>query len=134
MCGIIGVTGVPDAARVAYLGLYSLQHRGQESAGMVVVNGEGVARSHRGMGLVSDVFSERVLSELPGDVAIGHARYSTAGTSVLANAQPMLAGYREGPLALAHNGNLTTLSSCAPISSPKAPCSRARPTAKCWYI
>src|SRR5437879_1747072 len=107
MCGIVGVTGVPDAARVAYLGLYSLQHRGQESAGMVVVNGEGVARSHRGMGLVSDVFSERVLSELPGDVAIGHTRYSTAGTSVLANAQPMLAGYREGPLALAHNGNLT---------------------------
>src|SRR5690349_21358701 len=107
MCGIVGVTGVPDAARVAYLGLYSLQHRGQESAGMVVVNGEGVARSHRGMGLVSDLFSERVLSELPGDVAIGHTRYSTAGTSVLANAQPMLAGYREGPLALAHNGNLT---------------------------
>src|SRR5436189_260454 len=107
MCGIIGVTGVPDAARVAYLGLYSLQHRGQESAGMVVVDGEGVARSHRGMGLVSDIFNERVLSDLPGDVAIGHARYSTAGSSVLANAQPMLARYREGPLALAHNGNLT---------------------------
>src|SRR6266581_2439332 len=102
MCGIIGVTGVPDAARVAYLGLYSLQHRGQESAGMVAVDGEGVARSHRGMGLVSDVFSERVLNDLPGDVAIGHTRYSTAGTSVLANAQPMLARYREGPLALAH--------------------------------
>src|SRR6266576_4043301 len=107
MCCIIGVTGVPDAARVAYLVLYSLQHRGQESAGLVVVNGAGVARSHRGMGLVSGVFSERVLSELSGDVAIGHTRYSTAGTSVLANAQPMLAGYREGPLALAHNGNLT---------------------------
>src|SRR6266513_2456533 len=107
MCGIIGVTGVPDAARVAYLGLYSLQHRGQESGGMVVVDGEGVARSHRGMGLVSDIFNEKVLSDLPGDVAIGHTRYSTAGTSVLANAQPMLARYREGPLALAHNGNLT---------------------------
>ena len=107
MCGIIGVTGIPDAARVAYLGLYSLQHRGQESAGMVAVDGAGVARSHRGMGLVSDVFSEKVLAELPGDVAIGHTRYSTTGTSVLANAQPMLAGYREGPLALAHNGNLT---------------------------
>src|SRR6266700_3208387 len=107
MCGIIGVTGVRDAARVAYLGLYSLQHRGQESAGMVAVDGEGVARSHRGMGLVSDIFNERVLSDLPGDVAIGHTRYSTAGTSVLANAQPMLARYREGPLALAHNGNLT---------------------------
>ncbi|HVH08427.1 MAG TPA: amidophosphoribosyltransferase [Gemmatimonadales bacterium] len=107
MCGIIGVTGVPDAARVAYLGLYSLQHRGQESAGMVAVSSAGVARSHRGMGLVSDIFNERVLAELEGDVAIGHTRYSTAGTSVLANAQPMLAGYREGPLALAHNGNLT---------------------------
>jgi amidophosphoribosyltransferase len=107
MCGIIGVTGVPDAARVAYLGLYSLQHRGQEAAGLVAVDGEGVARSHRGMGLVSDVFGERVLNDLPGDVAIGHTRYSTAGTSVLANAQPMLARYREGPLALAHNGNLT---------------------------
>jgi amidophosphoribosyltransferase len=74
---------------------------------MVAVDGAGVARSHRGMGLVSDVFSETVLAELPGDVAIGHTRYSTTGTSVLANAQPMLAGYHEGPLALAHNGNLT---------------------------
>jgi len=107
MCGIIGVSGVPDASRVAYLGLYSLQHRGQESAGMVAVDGEGVARSHRGMGLVSDVFGEPALAGLQGDVAIGHTRYSTAGSSVLANAQPILAGYREGPLALAHNGNLT---------------------------
>src|SRR5216684_9098564 len=107
MCGIIGVAGVPDASRLAYLGLYSLQHRGQESAGVVTVDGAGVARSHRGMGLVSDVFSETVLAGLPGDVAIGHTRYSTAGSSVLANAQPILAGYREGPLALAHNGNLT---------------------------
>src|SRR5213596_1194657 len=74
---------------------------------MVAVDGEGAPRSHRGMGLVSDIFNERVLSDLPGDVAIGHTRYSTAGTSVLANAQPMLARYREGPLALAHNGNLT---------------------------
>jgi len=107
MCGIIGVSGVPDAARLAYLGLYSLQHRGQESAGIVAVDGEGVARSHRGMGLVGEVFSEQVLAGLPGDVAIGHTRYSTAGTSVLANAQPVLARYREGPLALGHNGNLT---------------------------
>src|SRR5712691_13502526 len=107
MCGIIGVSGVPDGARQVYLGLYSLQHRGQESAGIVAVDGAGAARSHRGMGLVSDIFNEQVLGELPGDVAIGHTRYSTAGTSVLANAQPMLAGYREGPLALAHNGNLT---------------------------
>ena len=107
MCGIIGVSGVPDAARQVYLGLYSLQHRGQESAGVVAVDSAGAARSHRGMGLVSDIFSEQVMAGLPGDVAIGHTRYSTAGTSVLANAQPMLAGYREGPLGLAHNGNLT---------------------------
>jgi len=107
MCGIIGVSGVPDASRVAYLGLYSLQHRGQESAGLVALDGEGVARSHRGMGLVSDTFTESVLAGLPGDVAIGHTRYSTAGSSVLANAQPILARYREGPLALGHNGNLT---------------------------
>jgi amidophosphoribosyltransferase len=111
MCGIIGVSGVPDASRVTYLGLYSLQHRGQESAGVVAVNAEGIARTHRGMGLVSDVFSEAVLAGLPGDVAIGHTRYSTAGSSVLANAQPILAGYREGPLALAHNGNLTNAES-----------------------
>src|SRR5258706_9449434 len=111
MCGIIGVSGVPDAARVAYLGLYSLQHRGQESAGMVAVDGEGVARSHRGMGLVSDIFGEPALAGLQGDVALGHTRYSTAGSSVLANAQPILAGYREGPLALAHNGNLTNAGS-----------------------
>src|SRR5574341_1550187 len=107
MCGVIGVSGVPDAARLAYLGLYSLQHRGQESAGIVAVDGEGVARSHRGMGLVADVFPESVLPGLAGDVAIGHTRYSTAGSSVLANAQPILARYREGPLALGHNGNLT---------------------------
>jgi amidophosphoribosyltransferase len=107
MCGIIGVSGVPEASRIGYLGLYSLQHRGQESAGIVAVDGAGVARAHRGMGLVSDVFGETVLSTLPGDVAIGHTRYSTAGTSVIANAQPILAGYHEGPLALAHNGNLT---------------------------
>src|SRR5690349_17006250 len=107
MCGIIGVAGIPEASRLAYLGLYSLQHRGQESAGVVTVDGAGVAHAHRGMGLVSDVFNEAVLSGLRGDVAIGHTRYSAAGSSVLANAQPILAGYHEGPLALAHNGNLT---------------------------
>src|SRR5439155_229465 len=78
-----------------------------QAAGAAAAVAVGPARSHRGMGLVSDVFDEQVLSQLPGDVAIGHTRYSTAGTSVLANAQPMLARYREGPLALAHNGNLT---------------------------
>src|SRR5262249_28275309 len=100
MCGIIGVSGVPDAAPKARLGVDSLQHRGQEASGVVAVDGEGVARSRRGMGLVSDVFTESVLTGLPGDTAIGHTRYSTAGSSVLANAQPILARYREGPLAL----------------------------------
>ena len=107
MCGIIGISGIPDAARLAYLGVYSLQHRGQESGGIVAVDGTGAARAHRGMGLVADIFTEPILDGLPGDVAIGHTRYSTTGSSVLQNAQPILARYREGPLALAHNGNLT---------------------------
>src|SRR2546428_273498 len=107
MCGVIGVSGVPDAARVAYLGLYALQHRGQESAGVVTIGTQGEPHSHRGMGLVGDIFLEHDLRELPGDVAVGHTRYSTTGSSVLANAQPCLANYRGGALALAHNGNLT---------------------------
>src|SRR5207247_9031813 len=94
MCGIIGVAGVLDASRVTYLGLYSLQHRGQESAGMVTVDGAGVARSHRGMGLWSDVFTETVLGALPGVVAIGHTRYSTAGSWVLVSCEPVLEGYQ----------------------------------------
>jgi amidophosphoribosyltransferase len=107
MCGIIGVSGVPDAARVAYLGLYALQHRGQESAGIVAVDRETQARIRIGMGLVSENFDDEVLSRLPGDVAVGHTRYSTAGSTVLANAQPCLVNYRQGALSLAHNGNLT---------------------------
>jgi len=107
MCGIFGVSGVPDAARLTYLGLYALQHRGQESAGIVAVDGAGQARAHRGMGLVSENFDEASLGRLEGDVAVGHTRYSTAGSSVLANAQPLLIDYRRGPLTIAHNGNLT---------------------------
>jgi len=107
MCGVIGVSGVPDAARVAYLGLYALQHRGQESAGIVSVDDGGHAKLHRAMGLVSDAFNETALRELPGDVAVAHTRYSTAGSTVLANAQPYLVNYHAGPLSLAHNGNLT---------------------------
>ena len=75
MCGIIGVSALPDAARLAYLGLYALQHRGQESAGIVAIDGEGMARSHRGMGLVSENFDDQILAGLPGDVAVGHTRY-----------------------------------------------------------
>ncbi|HEX5004534.1 MAG TPA: amidophosphoribosyltransferase [Gemmatimonadales bacterium] len=107
MCGIIGVSGVPDAARVAYLGLYALQHRGQESAGIVAVSGDGETRMKVGMGLVSETFDEAELQKLPGDVAVGHTRYSTTGSTVLANAQPCLVNYRVGSLSVAHNGNLT---------------------------
>src|SRR5690349_10255029 len=106
MCGIIGVSGIPDAARLTYLGLYALQHRGQESAGIVAIDREGQARSHRGMGLVSETFEEATLATLPGDVAVGHTRYSTTGSTVLANAQPCNVATRCGPLAIAHNGNL----------------------------
>ncbi|HEY9016693.1 MAG TPA: amidophosphoribosyltransferase [Gemmatimonadales bacterium] len=106
MCGIIGVSGLPDAARLAYLGLYALQHRGQESAGVVAIDQEGCARAHRGMGLVSETFDEQTLANLPGDVAVGHTRYSTTGSTVLANAQPCSVNTRCGPLAIAHNGNL----------------------------
>ncbi|HWA58919.1 MAG TPA: amidophosphoribosyltransferase [Gemmatimonadales bacterium] len=107
MCGVFGVSGVPDAARLTYLGLYALQHRGQESTGIVAVDEHGHARAHRGMGLVSENFNETSLSKLLGDVAVGHTRYSTAGSSVLANAQPLLNDYKSGPLTIAHNGNLT---------------------------
>jgi amidophosphoribosyltransferase len=107
MCGIYGVWGVPDAANLVHLGLYALQHRGQESSGIVSAEAPNESNVHRGMGLVHDIFTEEVLDNLPGDVAIGHTRYSTAGSSALANAQPWLVNYREGPLALAHNGNLT---------------------------
>jgi len=86
MCGIIGVYGVPSASKVTFFGLYSLQHRGQESAGIAVFDGKQV-RHYRGMGLVSEVFDEKTLQELPGEIAIGHVRYSTAGSSTIINAQ-----------------------------------------------
>jgi amidophosphoribosyltransferase len=104
-CGIFGITGNPDAARLTYLGLYALQHRGQESAGIVTWDGE-TASQHRAMGLVNHVFDEEILDRLPGSVAIGHVRYSTTGQSKLMNAQPILVRFRGGSLAAAHNGNL----------------------------
>jgi amidophosphoribosyltransferase len=104
-CGIFGITGNPDAARLTYLGLYALQHRGQESAGIVTWDGE-TASQHRSMGLVNHVFDEEILDRLPGAVAIGHVRYSTTGQSKLMNAQPILVRFRGGSLAAAHNGNL----------------------------
>jgi amidophosphoribosyltransferase len=108
-CGIFGIYD-PDhnhnVANLTYLGLHSLQHRGQESAG-ICINHEGSFSIHKGMGLVSNVFSEDILSSLQGELAIGHVRYSTTGYSLVANAQPLLISSIKGDLALAHNGNLT---------------------------
>ena len=104
-CGVFAISGHPEAARLTYLGLYGLQHRGQESAGIVSSTG---TRLHQklGMGYVADVFDESSLSSLHGDMAVGHVRYSTTGESRLANAQPILTDSWRGPVALAHNGNL----------------------------
>src|SRR5438552_1092057 len=106
-CGVMGVYGHPEASKLTYLGLYALQHRGQEAAGIVSSDGK-ILHHHRQMGLVADVFDEAVLARLPGDSAIGHVRYSTAGTSVLRNSQPIIAETaKAGAVAVAHNGNLT---------------------------
>jgi len=105
MCGIVGIFGHPEASTLAYLGLYALQHRGQESAGIVTCRGDRFER-RAGMGEVADVFSKDVLSQLPGNCAIGHVRYSTSGASLSANVQPLLMRHHRGPIALAHNGNL----------------------------
>src|SRR6202171_4310334 len=104
-CGVFGVCDSQDAANIAYLGLYALQHRGQESAGIATLD-DGRIDVEREMGYVADVFNEARLSRLPGRTAIGHVRYSTAGASLLINAQPIVFATGRGPLALAHNGNL----------------------------
>ena len=105
-CGVMGIAGHPEAANLTYLGLYALQHRGQESAGIVTRDG-GESHIYKGMGLVADIFSHEVLATLPGRIAIGHVRYSTAGASNLRNAQPFLATTGNTQVAIAHNGNLT---------------------------
>ncbi len=105
-CGVFGIYNHAEAARMAYLGLHQLQHRGQESAGIVTTDGRRFY-SHVSMGLVADVFRRRTLDNLKGRTAIGHVRYGTAGVSSLANAQPLVVTAARGPLALAHNGNLT---------------------------
>ncbi|HEY7893498.1 MAG TPA: amidophosphoribosyltransferase [Gemmatimonadaceae bacterium] len=110
MCGIFGVHGAPDAAGLVHLGLYSLQHRGQESAGIVAVDADGVARAQRRMGLVSEGLMTGALDELKGTLSIGHTRYSTAGSSSIDNAQPVLVRFRGGYIALAHNGNIVNAS------------------------
>ena len=106
MCGIFGIFGHPEASNMTYLGLHALQHRGQESAGIVSTDGSSMYM-RREMGLVSDIFNEETLREIPGHAAIGHVRYSTAGSSTIKNAQPFARGILEGSLAIAHNGNLT---------------------------
>jgi amidophosphoribosyltransferase len=106
-CGVFGVLGRADAANLVYLGLYALQHRGQESAGIAAVGADGRILSEKEMGYVADVFTQERLARLPGDVAIGHVRYSTAGGSMLCNAQPIVAMTSKGQIAVAHNGNLT---------------------------
>jgi amidophosphoribosyltransferase len=106
MCGVFGILGHPEASNLTYLGLHALQHRGQESAGIVSSDGERLY-AHRAMGLVQAGFSPKDLAALPGDRAIGHVRYSTAGGSHLRNAQPFAVEYARGSIAVAHNGNLT---------------------------
>ena len=105
-CGVFGVYGHPKAAELAYYGLYALQHRGQESAGIVTSDGE-TFHAHKGMGLVPQVFTPDVMTELTGSMAIGHTRYSTTGSSRLVNAQPLTVDCARGQIAIAHNGNLT---------------------------
>jgi amidophosphoribosyltransferase len=105
-CGLFGVWGTPDASQICYQGLFSQQHRGQESAGIAVSDGVTL-NGHTGMGLVSQIFTPRMLEEeLKGQAAIGHVRYSTTGESKLCNAQPLMRQYLLGPVAVAHNGNL----------------------------
>lgn len=105
-CGVFGVWGVPEAAGLAYYGLHSLQHRGQEGCGIVTVNDDGVLRRVKGEGLVSEVFNEEKIASLPGSMAIGHVRYSTTGGGGIENVQPFLFRHNTGDFALAHNGNL----------------------------
>jgi len=105
MCGIFGIYPHKEAAKIAYLGLYALQHRGEESAGIVTYNGKKPF-IHKALGLVSDVFDEKILSNLKGDLAVGHVRYSTTGSTTLKNAQPFYVKSKAGHIAIAHNGNL----------------------------
>jgi amidophosphoribosyltransferase len=105
-CGVFGVFGHPEAAKLTYLGLYALQHRGQESSGIASSDGANL-HLHRSLGLVEEVFTPEVIERLPGNAAIGHTRYSTAGDTTLINAQPIAIDFNKGKLALGHNGNLT---------------------------
>ena len=105
-CGVAAIYGHPEASKLAYLSLYALQHRGQESAGIASSDGEHL-ELHKAMGLVSDIFTAETLARVPGSLAIGHTRYSTTGDSALLNAQPIRVECSKGKIALAHNGNIT---------------------------
>jgi amidophosphoribosyltransferase len=104
-CGVVAIYGHPEASKLAYLSLYALQHRGQESAGIASSNGERLYL-HKSMGLVSDIFTADALARVPGSLSIGHTRYSTTGDSALLNAQPIMVECNKGKIALAHNGNI----------------------------
>ena len=104
-CGVFGIFGHPEASWLTYLGLYALQHRGQEGAGICTADG-GLLHVHRGRGLIAEVFPRDVFASLPGKSAIGHNRYSTTGSDHASNLQPLIASYRDGTIAIAHNGNL----------------------------
>src|SRR5262249_26313142 len=108
-CGVFGIFGHPEAANLTYLGLYALQHRGQESAGIAASDGQHI-RLSKSMGYVNEAFSEKTLEKLPGNLAIGHVRYSTAGDSSSDNAQPILIDCAHGQIAIGHNGNLVNAS------------------------
>jgi len=105
-CGVFGISGREGATKLTYLGLYALQHRGQESAGIASTDGEAL-HVHKSMGLVQEIFTPEVIARLPGTAAIGHTRYSTAGDTTIMNAQPVVIDCNKGKLAVAHNGNLT---------------------------
>ncbi len=109
-CGVCGIFGHPDSAKLTYFGLYALQHRGQESAGIVTSDGKMI-HQYRGMGLVPEVFSEEILQTLVGHISIGHVRYSTTGESNIVNAQPFTATHLGSTLSVAHNGNLVNIRS-----------------------
>src|SRR5690349_7696532 len=105
-CGVFAIYGNPEAANLSHLGLFALQHRGQESAGIAASDGREI-RCVKSMGHVAEIFTPETLKELPGHLAIGHTRYSTAGDTVLLNAQPFSVACNKGKIAVAHNGNIT---------------------------
>ena len=131
-CGVIGVYAPgDDVARIAFFGLFALQHRGQESAGIAVSDGETI-KDHTAMGLVTQAFREQDLERLTGHIAIGHTRYSTTGSSLLCNAQPILVNGPYGELALGHNGNVVNPAPSARSLRTGAASSRHRPTPRPW--